>query len=169
MSGSSTAISLVTDVLPRAVLPGALRSVGSLPADLEVCWESLDDEYWAVWTPAEPDCRGLGVSRDLALAALWIRLAEQRQTLSATIEVLQLPDSDTNHPSTDHTSEAYPKDHPLLRLAGVFRDDADFAAIVAQCRAERELEAEDVAYTLPQALAHTKTTHTKMAHTKTAG
>jgi hypothetical protein len=147
MSSSIANVSVAADVLPADVLPAAMLSAGLLPGDVKICWECLGDDLVTAWALGYPDCRGVGVSQESALAALRARLAEQRGVTEGAIEILSLPESAQAHPPTDRLSE-HPASHPLLGLAGVFKDDADFAAIVAQLRAERELGEDDLAYTL---------------------
>ena len=100
---------------------------------LQILLESLPSGQFAAWALALPDCRVVADSRDGAIEALEARLQERR----GTIEVIELPGL-----------VATPEEHPVMQFAGIFKDDPDFAEIVAAMRAERELEADNPAYTM---------------------
>jgi hypothetical protein len=100
---------------------------------LQILLEALPDGQFAAWALALPDCRVVADSREGAIEALETRLEERR----GAIEVIELPGV-----------IAIPEEHPVMQFAGVFKDDPDFAEIVAAMRAERELEADNPAYTM---------------------
>jgi hypothetical protein len=80
---------------------------------LQVLLEALPDGQFAAWALALPDCRVVADSRDGAIVALETRLEERR----GAIEVIEFPGA------IDH-----PEEHPVMKFAGVFKDDPDFAA-----------------------------------------
>ena len=100
---------------------------------LQILLEALPDGQFAAWALALPDCRVVADSREGAIVALEERIEARR----GAIEVIELPGV-----------SPMPEAHPVMEFAGVFKDDPDFAEIVAAMRAERELEADNPAYTM---------------------
>jgi hypothetical protein len=95
---------------------------------LQILLEALPDGQFAAWALALPDCRVVADSRDGAIAALEARLKERR----GAIEVIEFPGA------FNVSSE-----HPLLKLAGVLKDDADFVAWHDRFWAEKQQIDED--------------------------
>jgi hypothetical protein len=95
---------------------------------LQILLESLPDGQFAAWALALPDCRVVADSREGAIAALETRLEERR----GAIEIIEIP--------LLFTVSA---EHPLLKLAGVLKDDADFAAWHDRFWAEKQQIDED--------------------------
>ena len=102
-----------------------------LSTPLQMVVETISEYQVAAWMVAFPDCRVVAESRELAIEALK-ECFEKRMN---TIEVMDFPGT---------ISE--PVDHPAMQFAGIFKDDPDFAEIVAQMRAERELDDDNPAY-----------------------
>jgi hypothetical protein len=100
---------------------------------LQVLVEALPDGQFAAWAVALPDCRVVAPSREEAIESLDVRLEERMVRL----EIIERPTTLTN--STEH---------PAMKFAGMFKDDPDFAEIVAEIRSERELAADNPAYTM---------------------
>jgi hypothetical protein len=96
--------------------------------------ETLHNGQVAAWVAELPDCRVVAASREAAIAQLE-PLVQERM---AAIEVL---------PSPFQSQVSDPKPHPITEFFGIFKDDPDFAEIVAQMRAERELDDDNPAYT----------------------
>ena len=80
---------------------------------LQILLESLPDGQFAAWALALPDCRVVADSREEAIDALEARLEERR----GSIEVIELPGVRTTL-----------EDHPVMKFAGIFKDDPDFVA-----------------------------------------
>ena len=80
---------------------------------LQILLEALPDGQFAAWALALPDCRVVADSREGAIEALEARLEERR----GTIEVIELPGVRTTL-----------EDHPVMKFAGIFKDDPDFVA-----------------------------------------
>jgi hypothetical protein len=80
---------------------------------IQVLVEALPDGQFAAWAVALPDCRVVASSREGAIESLEVQLAERMKA----IEIVELP----THWSPVST-------HPVLKLAGALKDDADFAA-----------------------------------------
>jgi predicted component of type VI protein secretion system len=97
--------------------------------------ESLADGQVAAWVVELPDCRVVAESKAAAIAQLE-PLIDVRM---ATIEV---------KPLSVQPQVSEPEPHPITEFFGIFKGDPDFAEIVAQMRAERELDDENPAYTL---------------------
>lgn len=100
---------------------------------LQVLVEALPDGQFAAWAVALPDCRVVAPSREEAIGSLDARLEERM----ARLEMIERPATLSNS-----------IEHPAMKFAGMFKDDPEFAEIVAEMRAERELEAENPAYTM---------------------
>ncbi len=80
---------------------------------LQILLEALPDGQFAAWALALPDCRVVADSREGAIAVLETRLKERR----GAIEVIELPGVRTTL-----------EDHPVMKFAGIFKDDPDFVA-----------------------------------------
>jgi hypothetical protein len=80
---------------------------------LQILLEALPDGQFAAWALALPDCRVVADSREDAIEALELRLEERR----GAIEVIELPGVRTAL-----------EDHPVMKFAGIFKDDPDFVA-----------------------------------------
>jgi hypothetical protein len=74
-----------------------------------------------------PDCRVQAATREGAIAALNILLSDRLQ--NTDIVALELPIPVSSSP-----------ENPWKKLFGLFKDDPDFAEIVAEIRAEREVD-----------------------------
>jgi hypothetical protein len=59
---------------------------------------------------------------------------------------MNLPDLQVE-PELIEIVEPVAEQHPMLAFAGIFKNDPDFAEIVAQMRAEQELDDDNPAYT----------------------
>ena len=99
---------------------------------LQMVVETLPNHQVAAWMVALPDCRVVAESKEAAIVALEARL----ETRMRAIEVIDFPGL-----------AGKPMEHPVMKFAGIFKDDPDFAEIVAQMRAERELDDDNPAYT----------------------
>jgi hypothetical protein len=113
-------------------LPVTNVQVANLSCHLWV--ETQADGEVLAWIGEWPECRVTADSRGQAITALENRLQEQMAMRSIEVLPLQL--------------SPLVAQHPIMKFAGIFKDDPDFAEIVAEMRAERELEADNPAYTL---------------------
>jgi hypothetical protein len=92
--------------------------------------ETLADGQVVAWVAELPDCRVVAESRESAIAALEPLVNERMMK----VEVRPF-------------SITVPTEHPIAKFIGMFKDDPDFAEIVAEMRAERELDDNNPAYT----------------------
>ena len=76
-----------------------------------------------------PDCR---VTAETTGAAL-IEVKQQLTQRLAKAEVVSIEMPTANQPA----------EHPMLKFAGIFKDDPDFAAVVAAMRSERAISETD--------------------------
>jgi hypothetical protein len=112
--------------------------IASVKASAPMAWhlmvESLADGQVAAWVAELPDCRVVAESRDAAIAQLE-PLVDERMAAIDAVEFQPQLNSLTG------------TEHPALKFIGVFENDPDFADILADMRAERELTDDNPAYT----------------------
>jgi hypothetical protein len=99
----------------RSVMTTAIATslISSPITTLQAVVETLPDGHFAAWMSALPDCRVVAESRAEAIVALELHMEKRL----GSIEVIEMPIEST--PLAEHS---------LLKLAGVLKDDADFAA-----------------------------------------
>lgn len=94
---------------------------------ISVLIEKQADDRFAATVWGLPDCHALGATREDALTAVQALLAHRLQ--QAEVVTVQLPSAST--------------EHPLVRLAGKFKDDPYFDEMLASIAAYRqELDSE---------------------------
>jgi hypothetical protein len=96
--------------------------------------ETLADGRVTAWVAELPDCRVTAASRAAAIADL------EKMTADRTASI----ESVTFQPELNPSNLP---EHPALKFIGVFEGDPDFADILADMRAERELTDDNPAYT----------------------
>jgi hypothetical protein len=96
--------------------------------------ESLADGQVAAWVAELPDSRVVAASREAAIAQLE-PLVDKR---IASIDAVEFQPQLNSLTATEH---------PALKFIGIFENDPDFADILADMRAERELTDDNPAYT----------------------
>jgi hypothetical protein len=114
--------------------------ISSVQSSTQAChlWvETLDDGQVLAWVGEWPECRVTADSRDRAIADLEQLLDDRMERVELVIRQVEAVPTET-----------IAEPHPMLAFAGVFKNDPDFAEIVAQMRAERELDDDNPAYTL---------------------
>jgi hypothetical protein len=96
--------------------------------------ETESDGQVKGWISEWPDCQVIADSEEAAIAQLESLLDERLNH----VKVVQLP----------MQSEAGEQAKRILNLPGVDKDDPNFIAIMAEMRAERELDDDNPAYTI---------------------
>jgi predicted RNase H-like HicB family nuclease len=95
--------------------------------------EAQADGQVVAWVAEWPECRVVAESREVAIVRLETMLEERMQNMkvvSLAVKPHQMAEN------------------PIAKFAGIFKDDPDFAEIVAEMRAERELDEANPAYTV---------------------
>ncbi|BAU10297.1 hypothetical protein LEP3755_07810 [Leptolyngbya sp. NIES-3755] len=102
-------------------------------ASLHILLEPQSDGQIRASVPALIDCAVSRATREEAIAAI-------QQLLSERLSSLEVLAVDLNPPEET--------EKPWMKFAGVFKNDADFAAIVKALREEREIDDDSPAYSL---------------------
>jgi hypothetical protein len=96
--------------------------------------ESQADGQVLGWVAEWPECRVVAESEDAAIEQLEILFDERLNR----VKVLQVPAQ----------SEMDDRVQKIMSLPGIDKDDPNFIAIMAEMRAERELDDDNPAYTI---------------------
>lgn len=88
------------------------------------------DGQVVAWVAEWPDCRVVAESREEAIADLKVMLEDKGKTIEIEPLLIQ-------------TGEAASTEHPLMKFAGIFKDDPDFIEWHEQFWAEKQRNKDD--------------------------
>ncbi|MGG6266154.1 type II toxin-antitoxin system HicB family antitoxin [Leptolyngbya sp. AN03gr2] len=103
-----------------------------MPATLNLILETLEDQKILARSAEFPDCIAIADTREAAIEAIQQQLIDRLKT----IEFVSIPLPKLSRSSQD-----------LSDSFGIFKDDPYFDEIVRRMRDERELDADNPAYT----------------------
>jgi hypothetical protein len=101
--------------------------------DWHMALANLENGQVAAWITEWPDCRVEAESREAAIEAIQVLLADRLKT----IEVIPFPAPISAKPASSQT------DNPWEPLYGLLKDDADFAAWADEFWAEKQRSHDD--------------------------
>lgn len=119
-------------------LPVTQVQVANLNCHLWV--ETQGEGEFLAWIGEWPECRVTADSREQAIADLGNRLQEQMAMRSIEVLPLQLSMPELESTPTELAS--------IAQLPKISKDDPAFIEFMAQLRADRELDADNPAYTI---------------------
>lgn len=107
-----------------------------MTATLNLILETLDNRQISARSPEFPDCTAISDTREGAINAIQQQLINRLKT----IEFVSIPVSIV-------PTQQSPISRKLSDSFGIFKDNPDFDAMLQQMRDDRELDADNPAYT----------------------